>query len=299
VTTTAIRDPGADGTLVPPTRYRLGAGAARWYGAFLGWGSRWPIPRRLRRSLYGAYSRVTGAVLAEVEHDLADYATLADFFARRLAPGARPIDGARDAVVCPCDGVVGAVGDVVDGALIQAKGRSYRVSELLADQAAADRFAAGWYATIYLSPADYHRVHAPVAGSLVAVDRVPGALWPVKPFFTRNVEGLFARNERAILHLETSLGPVAVVMIAAVGVGHLAIPQAPPPGRRGERRRVELTTPVELARGDELGAFLLGSTVVIVFPAGTVVPDPLDAGQPVRFGQRIGTRSAFAQGQRR
>jgi len=140
-------------------------------------------------------------------------------------------------------------------------------------------------------------VHSPVDGTIVSYDYVPGALWPVKPFFTRTVQGLLARNERAVVHLETDFGPVAVVLIAAVGVGHLQVgDEHTADGNRLERRRVEPPEPIETRRGDELGAFLLGSTVVVVFPAGSVEPAPIVEGEPVRCGQPLARLVAPGRG---
>ena len=271
---------------------------AGWYASLVGWSARRRIPRPLRRPVFGTFSRAVGARLDEVEHDLADYPTFGEFFARRLREGARCFDLPPDAVASPCDGALAATGTADAGALIQAKGHTYRLDELVADGALAARLEGGWYATIYLSPADYHRVHAPLDGRIVAQDYLPGSLWPVKPFFTRTVRGLLARNERVVIHLETAIGPVAVVMIAAVGVGHLVVGDVAagrgvdtdPSGvrRRRERRRVELSPPAAVRRGDELGAFLLGSTVVVVFPPGAVEP-ALEPGEPtVRCGRPIG-----------
>jgi phosphatidylserine decarboxylase len=283
VTTNAIRDPIGAGTVQVSTR----ASRLRWYGDLIGWGSRRAIPRLLRGPLYRAYSRVTGADPGEAERELADYPTLGDFFARRLREGARPVDPDAAALISPCDGAVAAAGRIEGGTLIQAKGKSYRLDQLLADGRAAARLDGGWYATVYLSPADYHRVHAPIDGRVVAIDHVPGSLFPVKPVFTRNVEGLFARNERAVIHLETEIGPAAVVMVAAIGVAHLQLVHAPATARR-ERRRFELAAPAPVRRGDEVGAFLLGSTVVVVVPEAAG-PIDLAVGEVVRVGQRIAT----------
>lgn len=266
-----------------------------WYASLVGWSARRRIPRPLRAPMYGAFSRAVGADVGEAERRLDEYATFGDFFARRLRDGARAFDAPADAVVSPCDGRVAVTGTVDDGTLVQAKGHTYRLGELLADDAAAERFAGGWYATIYLSPADYHRVHAPLDGAVVAYDYVPGALWPVKPFFTRNVDGLFAKNERAVIHLDTAVGSVAVVMISAVGVGNLYLSHAGTDSRgwrgEGEQRRIELARPEPVRRGDELGAFLLGSTVIVVMPRGAIAPDAPSDGEVIRCGQTLGRRS--------
>lgn len=303
VTSTVFRDPDLGSPMASRQRRRWAP--VRTYASLIGWGARQAIPRPLRRPAYGAFSRLVGADLTEVEGDLADYPTFGEFFARRLRAGARSFPLPPDAIASPADGMIArstdvtiaASGSVVGGAddldAVVAKGHRYRLDELLVDPVLADRLAGGWSVTIYLAPADYHRVHAPVAGQVVAYDYVPGTLWPVKPFFARTVTGLFARNERAVIHLETAVGPVAVVLIGAVGVGNLWLAHAPEPLDRAwrtsrEPRRVELARPVDVARGDELGAFLLGSTVVAVFPRGAVAPEVPPPGSAVRCGQRLG-----------
>jgi phosphatidylserine decarboxylase len=202
-------------------------------------------------------------------------------------------------VIAPCDGLMAAGGTAVAGMLVQAKGHTYRLAELVGDEELAARLTGGHYTTIYLSPRDYHRVHAPVEATIVGYDYIPGALWSVNPRVVARREGLFARNERVVIHLNSrTAGDVAVVMIGAAGVGnirlsHPAVP-APPdsallrPSR--ERYRVELTG-VHVRRGDELGAFRLGSTVVMAFAPGAVVLEG-SMGQPVRFGERIGLVAA-------
>lgn len=236
--------------------------------------------------MFSAFSRMVGATPEEADRDLAEYPTFGDFFARRLRPGLRPFSD-DVAFSSPCDGALAAWGAIDDGTLVQAKGRTYRIDELLADPSATRRFQGGWYATIYLSPADYHRVHAPIAGKVTGYDYLPGALWPVKPFFTRNVDGLLAKNERAIIHLDTALGPVAVVMVGAIGVGNIWLTHASKDSRdwraSGEHHTLAMTPPVPVERGDELGAFLLGSTVVVVAANGVVdgVAGPVRCGQPL------------------
>jgi phosphatidylserine decarboxylase len=287
VTSTAIRDERARNR--GPAAWWKPVG---WYASLIGWSARRTIPRSLRKPVYGAFSRAVGADVGEAEHQLDHYPSFGEFFARRLRDGARTFDLAPDVLAAPCDGLMAVSGIVDDGTCVQAKGHQYRLAELLADEDAAGRFNGGWYTTIYLSPADYHRVHAPIDGTIVGYDYVPGALWPVKPYFTRNVQGLFAKNERAVIHLETAVGPVAVVMVSAVGVGNIYLSAADTDSRdwrsEGEQRHIELPAPVEVARGDELGAFLLGSTVIVVMPPGSFDPDVPPDGTAVRCGEPIG-----------
>jgi len=270
---------------------RAGPGAA--YSALVGSVASRALPTALRSLAYRAFARAVGANLDETELALGEYASLGDFFARKLRHGARIVDAAPDAIVSPCDGVLAARGTCVDGAMVQAKGRNYRLDDLVADEALAKTLTGGAYATIYLSPRDYHRVHTPLAGTIVRYDYLPGTLWPVNRWATNRREGLLVRNERVVIHLNADgIGDVAVVMVGAAGVGNIRLAHAPDSAEfraSGERRSIERNDRVE--RGDELGAFRLGSTVVLVFPPGKASLAG-EVGQPVRFGERIGVVTA-------
>jgi phosphatidylserine decarboxylase len=255
---------------------------------------RLPVP--LRNAAYRAFARAVGAQLDEAELDLRAYTSLGDFFARRLRPGVRPIDEAFGAIISPCDGVLAARGTAVDGALVQAKGKNYQLEELLLDDALATKLRGGHYATIYLSPKDYHRVHTPVDGTLLHYDYLPGALWPVNPVIAQRRDRLLSRNERVVITLNAGrFGTVAIVMIAASGVGNMALEYAPESvtwRAAGERRRIEVNR--EIQKGDELGAFRLGSTVVMVFEPGKVELEG-EVGQVMRFGERMGKRAGIGR----
>ncbi len=244
----------------------------------------------LRSFAYRAFARAVGANLEETELPLGEYPSLGDFFARKLRHGARTIDPAADAIISPCDGVIAARGEALDGSMIQAKGRTYRLDELVANDDLARTLSGGAYVTIYLSPKDYHRVHTPVDAELISYDYVPGTLWPVNGWATNRRDGLLARNERVVIHMNAgALGHVALVMVGAAGVGNIRLAHAPDSASfRGprERRRIELSG-VRVNKGDELGAFRLGSTVVMVFQPGraSLVGE---TAQPVRLGERIG-----------
>jgi phosphatidylserine decarboxylase len=265
------------------------------YSALVGLTARRRLPVPLRNAAYHAFARAVGADLDEAELDLRSYASLGDLFARRLRPGARTIDSELTSIIAPCDGVLAARGSAIDGSLIQAKGKNYQLDELLADRQLAERLTGGDYATIYLSPRDYHRVHTPVDGRLIRYDYLPGALWPVNPVVADRRDRLLSRNERVVITIDAGrLGKVAVVMVGAAGVGNIALNYAPESvtwRAKGERRVIELDYTLE--RGDELGAFRLGSTVVMVFEPGAVKLDG-DVGQVMRFGEKMGT-SRFGQ----
>ncbi len=266
------------------------------FSGVVGWSARRTIPRQLRAPAYRAFARLVGANLSEVELPLADYPSLGDFFARRLTDDARVVNANPHEVISPSDGVMATIGRVDHDTLVQAKGIDYSLAQLLGDGELAAKLEGGHAFTVYLSPKDYHRVHAPVAGELTSYTYVPGTLFPVSKTFADNVDGLFARNERVVFRLETSAGPVAVVMVGATGVGNMALAHAGVETRtyRGSKQaqRVCFDQPVAVAKGDELGAFHLGSTVVMVFGAEAMLPDAqLRPGQAIRFGEVIGSRS--------
>jgi phosphatidylserine decarboxylase len=272
------------------------------YSAAVGWGSRRRVPRVLRSPLYRAFARWVGARLDEAELPLGDYPTFGDFFARRLRAGARQLAPDGRAIVSPCDGVVAACGRIDAGRLIQAKGRDYALADFVCDPALAAALDGGSYCTIYLSPKDYHRVHAPIGGRLRRYRYVPGALYPVNPLFTRAVDGLLVANERVVLELETPLGTMAMAMVAAVGVGNMALTHAGRDSlawrRAGQPEVLPVEPPVPLERGDEVGAFLLGSTVVLLCAPGRGQLDGVTEGAVVRFGEPIGGPASAGQAAR-
>lgn len=249
----------------------------RTFSAAVGACARTPIPRRLRVPLLGAWAHRTGVDLGEVERALDDYPTLDAFFTRRLRPGARPIAKDLDAITSPCDGVVTEQGISGAGRLVQAKGKTYALTDLLGDSSAAARFEGGSYLTIYLSPRDYHRVHFAVEGTVTRFHHIAGARFPVNQLAVRHIGGLYVRNERVITYQTTPVGEVATVMVGATAVGHITLAYHPP-------------CPVK--RGAELGAFHLGSTVVLLFQPGRIQLEPLTEGQRLRLGEVIARRKS-------
>ncbi|GJM12176.1 MAG: phosphatidylserine decarboxylase proenzyme [Pseudohongiella sp.] len=218
------------------------------------------------------------------------------FFTRELQADARPLAKDAGAVVCPADGVVSQLGNIAAGKLLQAKGRDYSCVDLLAgDAAMAELFAEGKFATIYLSPRDYHRVHMPMAGTLKKTVYVPGKLFSVNQTTADSVPDLFARNERLICLFETDIGPMAVILVGAMivaGIDTVWAGQVCPHKGRSEviQTLYENQAPtIELPLGGELGRFRLGSTAIVLFPHGTVeFESSLQATSIVAMGQLLG-----------
>ena len=225
------------------------------------------------------------------EPDITRYASFNDFFTRALRAGARPLADAD--YVCPVDGAISQFGAIERDQIFQAKGHHYSTCALLAgDTALAAEFEHGQFATIYLSPKDYHRIHMPCAGRLQRMVYVPGDLFSVNPTTARAVPGLFARNERVVSLFDTARGPFVLVLVGATIVGSMATvwQGVVNPPRLGEIKRWDYAEKhVELAKGAEMGRFLLGSTVVLLWPKGTLKFNPDWApGGAVRMGQMMG-----------
>ena len=223
------------------------------------------------------------------------YASFNDFFTRALKPGARPLAAAD--LLSPVDGAISQFGAIERGQVFQAKGHAYSATALVGgDAALAAPFAQGYFATLYLSPRDYHRIHMPCAGTLRRMLHVPGELFSVNPTTARGVPGLFARNERVVCLFDDAQGrPFVLVLVGATIVGSMAtvwhgLVNPPRPGVVRDWRYDD--APVTLAQGAEMGRFLLGSTVVLLFPAGPLAFNPAWApGGAIRMGQAMGVRS--------
>lgn len=220
------------------------------------------------------------------------YATFNDFFTRELKEGVRPIDDAMDSIVSPVDGTLSAWGGIDDDRIYQAKGKSYTLSDLLAvDLDEAHAFRGGQFATVYLAPYNYHRVHAPFAGTLTALSYVPGDLFSVNRATVQLLPGLFARNERLVCRFTTASGPAVVVFVGALNVGSITTPWTGEirPRRDGMVESLPLEGPVDVAKGDLLGWFNMGSTVIVLTPPATTDwTDELAPERTLIVGQRIG-----------
>jgi len=225
---------------------------------------------------------------------LESYPTFGRFFARPLLPGRRAIAPGDEIVVSPVDGLVSESGVAAGGKLVQAKGIDYSLGALLGDSKLGRRFEGGAWATIYLSPQDYHRIHFPLGGRVTGWRYVPGQLWPVNAASVRSVPGLFTVNERLVTLLDSPLGEVAIVAVGATVVGRVraaydaAVPCTDRPGASEVQAR-DYLQPIPVEKGAELGAFEMGSTVILVFAPGRVTLDPrIVPGARVVVGQAIG-----------
>ena len=268
------------------------------------------IPKQIITLLAGRIARARGGVLTTrliawfvrryrvnmleaANPDMASYATFNEFFTRALKVGARPLAAAD--LVCPVDGAISQFGRIEGQQIFQAKGHQYTSTALVGgDAGLAAKFDNGHFVTLYLSPRDYHRIHMPCAGRLARMIYVPGDLFSVNPATARGVPGLFARNERVVCVFEGERGPFVLVLVGATIVGSMATTwhgavNAPRPGRMGEWRYDNET--ILLRQGEEMGRFLLGSTVVMLFPQ-----DPLQFNPAWQPGGAIRLGEVMAQG---
>lgn len=233
---------------------------------------------------------------AEEENPLA-YESFNAFFTRALKDGARPIDANADSIVCPADGAISQLGPINGDAVFQAKGHYYSLNELLGGNSQrAQPFLNGIFATVYLSPKDYHRVHMPFTGTLREMIHVPGDLFSVNTRTAENVPRLFARNERVVAIFDTEIGPMAVVLVGAMIVASIETVWAGlvAPAQRQIRvtdYRAGERAPIVLEKGAELGRFLLGSTAIVCFGPGTAAwNESFRDGTPTRMGEALGKR---------
>ncbi|MDX1381173.1 MAG: archaetidylserine decarboxylase [Xanthomonadales bacterium] len=272
-------------------------------------GLQYPLPHHLLSRLVHAFMRIrlapvknaqiaivgglAGVDWSESRHqDYADFATFNAFFTRELADGARPLDPDPNAFVSPSDGRISECGRITNDRILQAKGHHYSIRALLANDPAAAEFNNGFFHTIYLSPRDYHRVHMPLTGTLQRMIHVPGRVFSVSPATVRQVPNLFARNERVVSLFETAHGPMALVLVGAMLVSSMETVwagQVTPPRARKVTRGDWSRRSITLQRGQEMGRFNMGSTVILLLPAGAVSSlENFEFGDPVLMGQKLG-----------
>ena len=255
--------------------------AKRRLSLLAGWAADRRVPGPLRAPLYRTYAALTGADPSEMRGRYRDYGSLGAFFVRRLQPGARVVEPDESLLPSPVDSVVQASSPVTEGAVVEAKGRTYPVRELLAGVGTDVELEGGHQFTLYLGPKDYLRIHAPLAADLVECVHVDGERYSVQPKVLER-RRVLPINERVVCRLESERGPYFMVLVGAVIVGRIRVVGVPA-GHRGA-----VSPPRRFARGEEFGRFEMGSTVVLVTPPGLLEPLPSPStGDPVRMGQTL------------
>lgn len=228
-----------------------------------------------------------------LEPDIERYPTFNDFFTRAIRPELRPIAPEREAIASPVDGVISQFGNIQHGRLIQAKGRDYTALELLGGRHEwARAFEGGRFITLYLAPRNYHRIHMPHDGELRHMLHVPGRLFSVAPHTVRTVPRLFARNERVVAYFESPIGPFALVLVGALNVAAIETVWhglVTPPQSRTIRQYDYPDKKVTLAKGEEMGRFNMGSTVILLTPSNVAWEPSLKPDQEIKLGQKLAT----------
>ncbi len=238
-------------------------------------------------------SRVAGINYDEaLSPDPADYVSFNAWFTRELKPGVRTFDPDPKAFLSPCDGRISETGPLQENRILQAKGKDYSLQDLLANDPVCQQLVGGYFSTIYLSPKDYHRIHMPIGGRLQRMIHVPGRLFSVAPYTVQQVPRLFARNERVISIFDTDAGPLAMVLVGAMLVSSTETVWA---GEVTPTKNKEVTVKeypgeeITLAKGEEMGRFNMGSTVILLMPPGALKSlESLGAGDAVKLGQKLG-----------
>ncbi|WP_408009471.1 archaetidylserine decarboxylase [Pseudalkalibacillus sp. A8] len=239
------------------------------------------------------YARIYGIDMSNVEKPIHEFKNLNEFFKRKIKLHVRPVDRHIDSFVSPADGTVTQTGQIENGTLIQAKGESYTVEGLLNDQEKALGFQNGSFMTIYLSPKDYHRVHAPIDGSITDYSYIPGRLYPVNKLGVNSIKGIFTKNERVATYLNTGSGQVAIVKIGALIVGsvQLAYQQQVERSHKGKPLKKAFKSMIPIDKADEIGHFEFGSTVTLLFEENQIsLESSLKAGSTIKMGQTLGYR---------
>lgn len=259
----------------------------------VGMATRAPAPSKLHQAAMRVFAKRYRVDLDEAERSIVEYPTFAAFFTRKLKPGSRIIDMAAEVIASPCDGAISELGTIEGGRCLQAKGLSFPVDKLLGDARRALDFEGGQFATIYLSPRDYHRFHAPVAAKVTGYNYLPGEFWPVNQASVRLKDALFSINERLVTWLSSpEFGSVAYVAVGATCVSriHAAYDDiVTHTGGKATSHTYERAIPIE--KGGEIGMFEMGSTVILLFEKGRMRWDPkLAAGAVLRLGERIGAK---------
>lgn len=254
-----------------------------------------PLPAPMMSKITDWYVKKYGVNLSEAVIPVNGFRNLNQFFTRELKPGIRKISKGKNDIVATTDSRVDQFGKLKKDTIIQAKGVAYSVKDLIPSEM-AEKFIDGHFITLYLSPGDYHRIHTPVTGEITGFFNIPGKLFTVQEFMVKGLKGLFAVNERLITYISTTKGHVAVCKIGAINVGKISLSYHKAVTNRLFRRRNEFFYEAgrcpAVKKGDEIAAFNLGSTVIILFEKGMVKFERLRAGQKVRVGEKIGEFTA-------
>ena len=256
----------------------------------VGAATRAPVPAAVHQAAMRAFAKQYRVELDEAEYGIEHYTRFSDFFARGLKPGSRPIEPGEDVLVSPVDGAVSEAGEANGDRLIQAKGIDYSIAQLLGDAEAARAYEGGAFTTLYLSPRDYHRIHAPLEGEITGWSYQPGEFWPVNPASVAHKRALFAVNERLITYMSTPAGRMALVMVGATCVSRIRVTFADVITHQGHPGQVaHFDTPIRISKGAELGRFEMGSTVILLFEKDRMRFDAsLVKEAKVRMGRPIG-----------
>ncbi|ETI61275.1 archaetidylserine decarboxylase [Marinomonas profundimaris] len=228
-----------------------------------------------------------------INSDPLSYRNFNEFFTRSIRPELRPISDKENSIVCPADGAISQLGDIEHGTLLQAKGHTYSLTSLLGgDASLSNQFLGGSFATVYLSPKDYHRVHMPLTGKLTKMIHIPGKLFSVNKVTAEQIPNVFARNERTVCIFETEAGPMAVILVGAMIVASIETVwagQVTPFNKNVVTWDYNELNNIEIKKGEEMGRFKLGSTAIVLFGKGAVEwEDALEAETPTKMGMHFG-----------
>ena len=249
------------------------------------------VPAPLLKSLIQVYSKFYKIQLDEVKKPVSSFKNFTDFFTRELKKDARFIDPAPNVIVSPVDGTIAEFGDIEAGLLVQAKGVYYTLNDLVGKKI-AKKFENGYFITIYLSPADYHRIHTPVAGKVKSFTYFSGNLWPVNRIGVENVGSLFAVNERIVTPIQADMGDVLLIKVGATVVGKITLDYHELKTNQ-KKEQTQFNIPVVPAKkyekGQEIGQFQLGSTVILIFAKNQMTPVGLQKDKKIKLGEMIGS----------
>lgn len=261
----------------------------KWLSRLIGFLMHVKLPAPLAKLSIEAFANAYNIKISEAEKPLEQYTSIGNFFSRRLIKGARPLSSAW--AIHPSDSEILQSGPIIEGTLIQAKGRTFNVVGLTEDPEAEDKYKDGYFITYYLCPTDYHRVHSPVGGFIKSVMYRNGDLWPVNKKSVSVVKNLYIENERLMAEIASEFGPVGVVMVGATNVGSmtLAFDKKVRTNRQAKSKRHVYELPIEIQKGDEFGTFHMGSTVIVLyskefrkkFESQFSIPRKVKVGQPL------------------